>query len=154
MLSHIDFFHDYFFTQLRPFLTELVGHLLLVTLIFTSPYWAGLASFWTISSLTSSFCAPVSFGLGLTASLHTLMDFPLYLWQFMDKQRCKRDRMCLGLFILPLAKESLSAKWKWLESKSRIKKKKRGCPQYRCSKLSCCMGLGFLCTIRTLNTMR
>ena len=33
--------------------------------------------------------------------------------------------MCLILFILPLAKESLSAKWKWLESKNRIKKKKK-----------------------------
>ena len=44
-LSHIDFFHDYFFTQLSLFLTELVGHLLLVTLIFihiTIPSWLGI----------------------------------------------------------------------------------------------------------------
>ena len=43
-LSHIDFFHDYFFTQLS-LLTELVGHLLLVTLIFIHviiPSWLGI----------------------------------------------------------------------------------------------------------------
>ena len=136
MLSHIDFFHDCFFTQLSLFLTELVGHLLLVTLIFIHviiPSWLGIILdniIPNIRLLCSSLIWPLSNHL-----MHSWVDFPPYLWQFMDKQRCKRDRMCLILFILPLAKESLSAKWKWLESKNRIKKKKKGCLQYRCSKL-------------------